>query len=177
MSAIGTAMVTTFDYVWERHLERIASLDDDEFGWEPVPECWSIRADAEGHGRIDGAGTLPPEPAPFTTIAWRIGHIGVAVGGFADQLFGEGQMTVADMDFPVHASGVAAFYQGHYSAWRDGMVGLDDERWWSQLGPTWGPYAESNHVDLALHVFDEVVHHAAEVALLRDLYARRSELG
>ena len=28
-----------------------------------------------------------------------------------------------------------------------------------------------------LHVFDEVVHHAAEVALLRDLYLRRDELG
>jgi hypothetical protein len=26
--------------------------------------------------------------------------------------------------------------------------------------------------DLALHVFDEVVHHGAEVGLLRDLYVR-----
>jgi hypothetical protein len=34
-----------------------------------------------------------------------------------------------------------------------------------------GPYAESNTVDLALHVLDEVVHHGAEIGLLRDLYA------
>jgi hypothetical protein len=31
-------------------------------------------------------------------------------------------------------------------------------------------------VDLALHVLDEVVHHAAEVGLLRDLYVRRRQL-
>jgi hypothetical protein len=29
-------------------------------------------------------------------------------------------------------------------------------------------------VDLALHVLDELVHHAAEVGLLRDLYSHRS---
>jgi hypothetical protein len=39
-----------------------------------------------------------------------------------------------------------------------------------------GPYAESNTVDLALHVLDEVVHHGAEVGLLRDLYSHRSTL-
>jgi len=38
------------------------------------------------------------------------------------------------------------------------------------LGPGWGPYATSTTFDLGLHVFDEVVHHAAEVGLLRDLY-------
>jgi hypothetical protein len=32
------------------------------------------------------------------------------------------------------------------------------------------------HVDLALHVFDEIVHHGAEVGVLRDLYLRRDQL-
>jgi hypothetical protein len=31
-------------------------------------------------------------------------------------------------------------------------------------------------VDLVLHVLDEVVHHGAEVGLLRDLYLRRDRL-
>ena len=39
-----------------------------------------------------------------------------------------------------------------------------------------GPYAESSKADLALHVLDEVIHHGAEVGLLRDLYAKRSSL-
>jgi hypothetical protein len=32
-------------------------------------------------------------------------------------------------------------------------------------------------VDLALHVLDEVIHHGAEVALLRDLFAHRAAPG
>jgi hypothetical protein len=30
--------------------------------------------------------------------------------------------------------------------------------------------------DLALHVLDELTHHAAEVSLLRDLYLRKDQL-
>ena len=37
--------------------------------------------------------------------------------------------------------------------------------------------AESNTVDLALHVLDEVIHHGAEVSLLRDLFSCRDSLG
>jgi len=39
------------------------------------------------------------------------------------------------------------------------------------LGPAWGPYADQTHLALALHAERELVHHGAEVALLRDLYA------
>jgi hypothetical protein len=30
--------------------------------------------------------------------------------------------------------------------------------------------------DLALHVFDEIVHHGGEIGVLRDLYRQRSSL-
>lgn len=30
-------------------------------------------------------------------------------------------------------------------------------------------------IDLVLHIHREVIHHGAEIALLRDLYARRDE--
>lgn len=44
------------------------------------------------------------------------------------------------------------------------------------VGAIVGPYAEANTVDLVLHVLDEVIHHGAEVGLLRDLYSHRSTL-
>ena len=53
------------------------------------------------------------------------------------------------------------------------MVRCPDATWLAPIGPTFGPFAEANGLDLALHVLDEVVHHAAEVGLLRDLYAAR----
>ena len=41
------------------------------------------------------------------------------------------------------------------------------------LGPTWGPYGDSTFLALMLHALDEVIHHSAEIALLRDLYRAR----
>jgi hypothetical protein len=51
------------------------------------------------------------------------------------------------------------------------MTTLPEERLWSPIGPQFGPFSEAGAVDLMLHVLDEFIHHAAEIALLRDLYA------
>jgi hypothetical protein len=70
-----------------------------------------------------------------------------------------------------------AFLDSNYAEWRDGIASWGEVEWDAQLGPKFGPYAESTRTDLALHVLDEVVHHAAEVGVLRDLYVQRAELG
>jgi hypothetical protein len=38
------------------------------------------------------------------------------------------------------------------------------------IGPMGGPYADASLGTLVLHIADELIHHGAEVALLRDLY-------
>jgi ankyrin repeat protein len=38
------------------------------------------------------------------------------------------------------------------------------------IGPVGGPYADSTRRAFVLHVLDELIHHGAEVATLRDLY-------
>jgi hypothetical protein len=53
---------------------------------------------------------------------------------------------------------------------------LDDEAVSRELGDAWGPFASSNRADLLLHAADELIHHGAEIALLRDLYARRGTI-
>ena len=114
----------------------------------------------------------------MTTIAWRLGHLGgIAVGGFANSRFGDGKLTIDEIDFPPHASAVPEFLDEHYQAWRSGLSRLTPGEWAAPLGTAWGPYADSSTVDLALHVLDEVVHHSAEVGLLRDLYPHRPVAG
>jgi hypothetical protein len=54
------------------------------------------------------------------------------------------------------------------------MAGLSPGEWEAPLGPSWGPCRDDSTVDLALHMLDEMVHHGAEVGLLRDLYLHRS---
>ena len=179
MDAIPGSLITAFDYVWDRLAGRLSGLTDEEYFWEPVAGCWSLRQDDEGRWHLDGGGGggPAPDPAPVTTIAWRLGHLGgMAVGGFADRRFGAGKLTTAQLDFPPDAAAVPGFLDGHYRSWRAGLAGLSPGEWASPLGPSWGPYAQSNTVDLALHVLDEVIHHGAEVGLLRDLYSQRASL-
>ena len=62
---------------WHRHnalRPRLDGLTDDEYFWEPVPDCWTLHRD----GTIDFAHPAPA-PAPFTTIAWRLAHVIVGV--------------------------------------------------------------------------------------------------
>ncbi|MGD0982939.1 MAG: DinB family protein [Acidimicrobiales bacterium] len=74
---IGESVVSTFDFVWNRLTARLSDLADDEYFWEPAGGCWSLRPGPDGIWCLDGGeGAGPePDPAPVTTIAWRLGHL------------------------------------------------------------------------------------------------------
>ena len=60
-----------------------------------------------------------------------------------------------------------------WSVFRSGVAAWGDDRLLTLLGPAWGPYSNHTKLDLAIHAQREVIHHGAEIALLRDLYAAR----
>ena len=178
MADHSQSLLTTLDYIFARTLERVDGLTDQEYFWEPVPGCWTLRRGDDGHWTLDGGGGggPAPDPVPITTIAWRIGHLGgMALGGFATVRF-EARLTGVAMELPGTANGVVAFLEANYRAWRDALGSLDEAGWNTPLGPSWGDYADDNTFDLALHVLDEVVHHSAEVGVMRDLYSQRASL-
>ena len=55
-------------------------------------------------------------------------------------------------------------------AFRAQVVAFGEDAVWQPLGPAWGPYAAASWADLVVHAVDELAHHGAEVALLRDLH-------
>jgi DinB superfamily len=175
-------MAEVFDYVWHRFRSRLTGLEDAEYFWEPVADCWSVREAADGRWVIDGAGGdvsagPPPDPAPVTTIAWRIGHIGLTFIGFGDRLFDTGAIGLDDVTMPGSAAAAVSFLERSYHTyWRDKFAEITADRWWQPIGPAFGPYGTNSTADLALHVLDEFSHHAAEIGLLRDLYANRATL-
>lgn len=73
------------------------------------------------------------------------------------------------------AGGLAAFDPG-VAAWRDVLVSADDTALdtvgWSSY-PS-GSDPEEPFIDMVWWVNQEVLHHGAEIALLRDLYRHRS---
>ncbi|WP_341874364.1 hypothetical protein [Microbispora hainanensis] len=79
---------------WENQLRpRMSGLGDAEYLWEPAEGCWSIRARPDGAFALDWAFPAP-EPAPLTTVAWRLAHIGQTLAQRADYHFGGGTLTM-----------------------------------------------------------------------------------
>jgi hypothetical protein len=61
-------VVDLSDEVWRRTRARVEGLSDQEYLWEPIPGCWTIRQRANGTWMTDWV--LPrPQPEPFTTPA------------------------------------------------------------------------------------------------------------
>ena len=57
-----------------------------------------------------------------------------------------------------------------YDAWSAGVERLGEEGLARPVGEHEGPWAESPYADLVLHINRELIHHGAEICLLRDLY-------
>lgn len=160
---------------WESQLRpRLEGLTDDEYLWEPVAGCWSIRPSPAGgpDGWVADFAFPPPEPAPVTTIAWRLGHILVGVFGARLATYFDGPPAdYFGYDYPGTADDALQRLDVQYAAWVAGVRGLGED---GLAEPCREQGRESMPMAaLVLHIHREVIHHGAEVALLRDLYARR----
>jgi hypothetical protein len=176
----GKQAIEQLEWHWRGHLRpKLDGLTDEEYRWEPVPGMWSIRPRAEAvSSHAAGGGDLvadiafpEPEPAPLTTIAWRMAHLSVGVFGIrASAHFGDGSMTYQGTVWPGTAKAALAFLDEQYAAWMTGIRGLDAEGMAKPCGPAEGPWASAPFAALILHINREALHHGAEVLLLRDLY-------
>ncbi|CQD06294.1 hypothetical protein BN1232_01085 [Mycobacterium lentiflavum] len=57
--------------------------------------------------------------------------------------------------------------------WITGVRSLPAADLTRRCGPAEGPYADYLRSELVLHINREAIHHGAEIACLRDLYAHR----
>ncbi len=177
MSKARASLIEVFDFAWSRLGSRLQGLGDEEYLWEPAAGTLSIRESESGGWALEEADESV-SPPPLTTIAWRVCHLGGgALGGFANWFNSGGAPYTVDKDIPADADAAISFLTRNYEYWRQGMVSFPEERLWLAIGPEFGPYSDASAVDLMLHVLDEFIHHAAEIALLRDLYLRRGTLG
>jgi hypothetical protein len=160
---------------------RLNGLTDYEYFWEPVPG-WNIRRkDASTSPTAPGAGDFTidfsypePLPAPLTTIAWRLGHILVGVlGTRTASHFGGPAVDYQNFDYPATAAEALGRLDEHYARWIHGVKSLGDAGLAAPCGPSEGPYADAPMAALVLHINREMIHHLAEIALLRDLYTHR----
>ncbi|MFG2963173.1 MULTISPECIES: DinB family protein [unclassified Streptomyces] len=165
------------DWHWHKSLRpRLDGLTDEEYFWEPVRGCWSIRPrgtsaapmpEGSGEWTIDSA-SPGPVPAPVTTIAWRLGHIIVAcLGHRVEWYFGGRDVDAGAFAYAGTADEALRQLDEMYGRWNAGVRALSDAD--LENPPATGPerFPMENRI---LHVNRELIHHGAEISLLRDLY-------
>lgn len=167
-------ILSGYDDAWTRLDARLEGLTQDEYLWEPVGGMWSVRPADDGGWRVDHV-RREPQPAPVTTIAWRLWHL--ASDCLADYL------RASDVPRPIGVSGTAwhgevapalADLRASATAFRATMDALGEDGIWEPMGPRWGRFGEEPWAALVVHATDELAHHGAELALLRDLYRWRA---
>jgi hypothetical protein len=160
--------------------QRLEGLTDDEYVWEPVPGSLSIRPAADvctsTLGRGDWLLEWPrpePEPAPMRTIAWLLGHLYDGFLGRYEWTFGARQADPGTLaTFSPSAAETLDRFWALIDRWKDGIAGLSDE----QLDvPGYGQYPygldpQIPFIGIVWWTNRELIHHLAEVAMLRDLY-------
>jgi DinB superfamily len=158
-------LLDQLDFQWQATLRPcFAGLTDEQYRWEPVAGCWTIRPT----GQMDRAWPAP-DPPPFTTISWRLCHLAGAMAERASRHFGDG-LWLWDTIFPTTVADAVDFADESYEAWTGPLRLLDDEALARPTGPAEGAFAEHPMSTLVLHLNREVIHHGAEVCLLRDLH-------
>jgi hypothetical protein len=170
------------DWHWRVQLRpRLDGLTDEEYLWEPVPGAWNVRprggsSTAPGRGDFTIDFAIPePTPPPVTTIAWRLAHIIVGVFGARNAShFGGPPVSYETHEYAGDANTALAQLDEEYATWMKGVRGLSDAGLARPCGPAEGPYSEASMAALILHINREVLHHGAEISLLRDLYHWKS---
>ncbi|MGW8798696.1 DinB family protein [Streptomyces sp. NPDC055775] len=166
---------------------EVVSMTDEEYLWEPVPGCWSVRRRAAGPGPgatvLVGAGdwgrdaTPPPHPTPppFTTLAWRLSHLSELLELRADHTNGTHTLTRDDHVVAGDAAGAIAAFDAGATAWREALLGADDAAL-DTVGHSTYPHGsdpEDPFIETVWWVNQELLHHGAEIALIRDLFRAR----
>jgi hypothetical protein len=157
-------LLAQLEFYWDHSLwPRLRGLTDEEYFWEPVPGCWSVRRGAGDTWVMDWEWPAPVPP-PVTTIAWRLSHLGIQTLGIrASALFGDGTLNADSVRLPGNAASALRALATHYEHWRRGVR-------------THEPDDESAFTTVVLHMNREVIHYGAEILLMRDLHRARRQV-
>jgi len=160
-------LLAQMDEVYARLWRRLEGLGDDEYLWEPVAGGWGVRRDRSG-GWVADYAEPDPDPAPFTSIGWRLVHLADCKLMYHEWAFGERRLTFPDLAAPGTAAGAVARLEEGQGRLRAALAGLGDEeldglRWtnWGERWPAWR---------VLWTMVDHDAHHGGEIGCLRDLY-------
>jgi hypothetical protein len=160
-------LAMTMEQGYTRLQSRLDGLLDDEFFWQPGPDCWTIYEDRPGHWTYHYA--IPdPEPAPLTTLGWQIVHLATCKVMYHEWAYGAAHLTWPELTIPHSAKAAMDLLEEGHRLLQDDLRGesesqLDEPRKtnWGEIWPAWRIFWAMN---------DHDVLHGGVIGYLRDLY-------
>ena len=164
-------LTATMGQAYGRLLDRLVGLDDEEFFWNPVPQAWTIYEDRPGHWTYHYE--IPdPVPAPMTTIAWQVVHLGTTRLMYHEWAYGAARLTFPEIPIPHTAKTAMKLLEEGYETLRADLEveteeGLDRPRKtnWGEMWPAWRIFTA---------MIDHDALHTGTIGSLRDLYYWRT---
>lgn len=180
-------LLAQYDTSYAYLIDRLGGLSDAEYRWEPAPGCWGVRRRADAitlHPVGAGEWVLDYtraeiEPAPLTTLAWRLCHIVIGQRMRHDYTFGSRSLGRDALTLPGSADEAVAWLGESHVAWRAGLAGLSEADL-DVVGLSAYPWGLDPNLPFGAIWWwtnRELIHHGAEIGLLRDLWAARSAPG
>ncbi|TCN44676.1 DinB family protein [Kribbella orskensis] len=90
---------------------RMEGLTDDEYFWEPVAGCWSVKPDVDRPGRWTYEYEFAPPTPPVTALSWRLVHITADNLIYWEHAFGPGVRNFPDLPVPSTAAAALEAWQ------------------------------------------------------------------
>ncbi len=164
---VKSELLALVDKWSDRFQSRIADLADEEFWSEPTADCWKIFPDGSG----GDFGLIFTEEAPVTTMGWRLAHIIdlLKEDRCATYIGLEPEPSAAEEWVPTSADEAKRMVRDSTATFRR-YVDATDETMLDEFVPRRFDDADVTRHGFILHILDEVIHHGAEVGLLRDLW-------
>lgn len=175
---IRQSLIEQMTFAWEFHFTpRMEGLTTEEYLWEPVADVWTVHAGENGEANYADLVYPGPNPAPFTTLAWRMFHMTSFFNTRWSNHFGDGSFDIKQQPVRLTADEGMADLTASYERWRDSLQASSLERFQQECGPVEGMFSSHPFSDLVIHINREFIHHAAECNLIRDLYRQKDTLG
>jgi hypothetical protein len=132
-------------YAFGRLRERLAGLTEEEYRWVPGPGV--------------------------STIAWRAGHIAELLTEDRNAAWLGVPGRSGPRGVPMTARDALVSLDAAFAVWSDVLDAVPEDSLAEPIGAAAGPYADDTRRSFVLHILDELIHHGAEVALVRDIWA------
>ena len=167
-TSLASILRWQFDLTWSLLDGHLQALSDEDYLWEPAPDCWTVRKGSTGFWSADWV-EPEPDPAPVSTIGWTSWHIGWWWTEASAHLNGDVPAERAAIGWPGSAAGTVAWLGGLRSRWVDLLDGLTDTEL-AKVSPYPWPLKQDRVVAHTLGwVNAELMKNASEIGQLRFL--------